>query len=175
MFPKWRYGKPRAPTRAIEKSDWPMSFVNPVNKSICLEQVCESNYQKLFKLIPDLMAVKETAIGFAPHHTMLHLEIIERTPYTMTLELSHCFNKDNDDLMVPAVRIRLYLDAHLAEVLSDHARAGVSQVFKDPGLSREIMNYKWRLNYFLQKWLDHCLKKDYLFSPAKAMPAESWA
>jgi len=37
-------------------------------------------------------------------------------------------------------------------------------VFKDPGLSREIMNYKWRLNYFLQKWLDHCLKKDYLFS-----------
>ncbi len=27
-----------------------MSFVNPVNKSICLEQICESNYQKLFKL-----------------------------------------------------------------------------------------------------------------------------
>lgn len=137
-----------------------MSFVNPVNKSICLEQVCESNYQKLLKLIPDLMAFKETAIGLAPHHTTLHLEIIERTPYTLTLELSHCFDKS----LAPAVKIRIYLDAQLAEVLSDHARAGVAQVFKDPGLSREIMNYKWRLNYFLQKWLDHCLKKDYLFS-----------
>lgn len=137
-----------------------MSFVNPVNKSICLEQVCESNYQKLLKLIPDLMAFKETAIGLAPRHTTLHLEIIERTPYTLTVELSHCFNKS----LAPAVKIRVYLDAQLAEVLSDHVRAGVAQVFKDPGLSREIMNYKWRLNYFLQKWLDHCLNKDYLFS-----------
>lgn len=142
-----------------------MSFVNPVNKSICLEQVCESNYQKLFKLIPDLMVFKETAIGLAPNHTTLHLEIIERTPYTMTVELSHCFSANKDEFLAPAVKIRVYLDAHLAEVLSDHARAGVGQVFKDPGLSREIMNYKWRLNYFLQKWLDHCLKKDYLFSP----------
>jgi uncharacterized protein YqiB (DUF1249 family) len=137
-----------------------MSLVNPVNKSICLEQVCESNYQKLFRLIPDLMAFKKTAIGLAPHHTTLHLEIIERTPYTLTLELSHCFNKS----LAPAVKIRVYLDAQLAEVLSDHARADVAHVFKDYGLSLEIMNYKWRLNYFLQKWLDHCLKKDYLFS-----------
>jgi uncharacterized protein YqiB (DUF1249 family) len=141
-----------------------MSFVNPVNKSICLEQVCASNYQKLLKLIPDLMAFKNTAVGHAPHHTTLHLEIIERTPYTMTVELSHCFSRNHDELLEPAVKIRVYLDAQLAEVLSDHARAGVAQVFKDPGLSREIMNYKWRLNYFLQKWLDHCLKKNYLFS-----------
>jgi len=141
-----------------------MSFVNPVNKSICLEQVCESNYQKLFKLIPDLIGFKETAIGRAPHNTTLYLEIIERTPYTLTLELSHCFYKDSDEFLAPAVKIRVYLDAQLAEVLSDHVRAGVAQVFKDPGLSLEIMNYKWRLNYFLQKWLDHCLKKDYLFS-----------
>jgi len=141
-----------------------MSFVNPVNKSICLEQVCASNYQKLLKLIPDLMEFKNTAVGHAPHHTTLHLEIIERTPYTMTVELSHCFSRNHDELLEPAVKIRVYLDAQLAEVLSDHARAGVAQVFKDPGLSREIMNYKWRLNYFLQKWLDHCLKKNYLFS-----------
>jgi uncharacterized protein YqiB (DUF1249 family) len=148
-----------------------MNFVNPVNKSICLEQVCESNYQKLFKLIPDLMAFQETAIGLAPHHTTLHLEIIERTPYTMTVELSHCFNRDREKFLAPAVKIRVYLDAQLAEVLSDHARAGVTQVFKDPGLSLEIMNYKWRLNYFLQKWLDHCLKKDYLFSADAAKEA----
>lgn len=115
------------------------------------------------------MAFKEAATGLAPHHTTLYLEIIERTPYTLTVELSHCFNKS----LAPAVKIRVYLDAQLAEVLSDHVRAGVTQVFKDPGLSREIMNYKWRLNYFLQKWLDHCLKNDYLFSAnvAKAVLA----
>ncbi len=141
-----------------------MSFVNPVNKSFCLEQICESNYQKLLKLIPDLLGLKETAVGLAYHNTTLHITVIESTPYTMTVQLSHCFNKNRDEFMEPALKIRLYLDAQLAEVLSDHARASVAQVFKNPGLSREIMNYKWRLNYFLQKWLDHCLKKNYQFS-----------
>ena len=141
-----------------------MSFINPVNKSYCLEQICESNYQKLIKLIPDLLTFKETAIGLAPNNTTLHITVIDSTPYTMTVELSHCFNRNLDEFLEPAVKIRLYLDAQLAEVLSDHVRASVAQVFKDPGLSREIMNYKWRLNYFLQKWLDHCLKKDYQFS-----------
>ena len=141
-----------------------MGTINPVNKSFCLEQICESNYQKLLRLIPDLLTLTETTIGRAPNNTTLHMTVIESTPYTMTVELSHCFNQNLDEFLEPAVKIRLYQDAQLAEVLSDHARASVAQVFKDPGLSRDIMNYKWRLNYFLQKWLDHCLKKDYQFS-----------
>jgi uncharacterized protein YqiB (DUF1249 family) len=141
-----------------------MSFLNPINKSLCLEQVCASNYEKLFRLIPDLCAVKDTAIGKAPNNTTLHLQIIEQTAYTLTIELSHRFSKKPDELLEPAVRIRIYLDAQLAEVLSDHARASVTHVFKDFGLCREIMNYKWRLNFFLQKWLDHCLTKDYRFT-----------
>ena len=143
-----------------------MSFVNPVNKAICLEQICESNYRKLLMLIPDLLSFKETAIGHAPNNTTLHIKVIESTPYTMTVEMSHCFHKNLDEFLEPAVKIRIYLDAQLAEVLSDHVRASVAHVFKNPGLSREIMNYKWRLNYFLQKWLDHILKKDYRFTDA---------
>lgn len=140
-----------------------MSLVNPVNKSLCLEHICESNYRKLLQLIPDLFTFKEMAIGLTAYKTMLHLKVIEHTPYTMTVELSHCFNKNLEEFLEPAVKIRIYQDAQLAEVICDHARASVAQVFKDPGLSLEIMNYKWRLNYFLQKWLDHCLKKDYHF------------
>jgi uncharacterized protein YqiB (DUF1249 family) len=141
-----------------------MSLLNPINKSFCLEQICESNYQKLLTLIPNLAHFKDTAIGLAPCHTSLQLTVIERTAYTLTIELSHCFANNTLDLIVPALRIRVYLDAQLAEVLSDHARAGVSKVFRDVGLSRDIMNYKWRLNYFLQKWLDHCLGKGYQFN-----------
>jgi hypothetical protein len=140
-----------------------MSFVNPVNMSFCLEQLCESNYQKLFKLIPNLLDIEGGATGLADRHSTLHLKVLEQTPYTLTIELSHCFSKNRDELLEPAVLIRIYLDVQLAEVLSDHARLSVSQVYKDPGLSLDIMNYKWRLNYFLQKWLDHCLKKDYEF------------
>lgn len=148
----------------IAKTDSPMSFLNPVNKSLCLEQICSSNYQKLCGLLPDLTMLNENAVGVAARNTPLYLKLLERTPYTLTIELSHCFSKNLNEFMVPAVVIRIYLDAQLAEVISDHARGSVAQVFDDPGLSKDIMNYKWRLNYFLQKWLDHCLKQHYQFS-----------
>ncbi len=141
-----------------------MSFLNPINKSLSLEQVCASNYEKLFRLIPDLLTVKDNAVGCAPNNTTLHLKVIEQTPYTLTIELSHCFSKKPDEIIEPGLKIRIYLDAQLAEVLSDHARPTVSRVFKDFGLCLEIMNYKWRLNFFLQKWLDHCLAKNYQFA-----------
>lgn len=141
-----------------------MALINPINKPECLEQLYASNYQKLFKLIPDLLVYRNHAVGYAVNHSALHVDVIDRSPYTMTVELTYRFNKNLSELMEPAVRIRLYLDAKLAEVISDHARAAVSLVFKDPGHSYEIMHYKWRLNYFLHKWLDHCLNKNYQFN-----------
>ena len=141
-----------------------MVQVTPINKAICLEWVCESNYRKLLKLIPDLLSLNKTAVGKASKKPDLQLDIIERSPHTLTIQLSHCFNQDPEDLITPEVKIRVYLDAQLAEVLRDCARSDVSRVFKDPGQTAEILNYKWRLNYFLEKWLDHCLQKNYQFN-----------
>lgn len=142
-----------------------MVEVNPVNKASCLEWLCESNYRKLLKLIPNLnlLSLNKTAVGKALKKPDLQLDIIERTSHTLTIQLSHRFNQDPKDLMTPDVKIRVYLDAQLAEVLRDCARSDVSRVFKDPGQTTEILDYKWRLNYFLEKWLDHCLQKNYQF------------
>ena len=140
-----------------------MSLLNPVNKSFCLEQVCAANYQKLFRLIPNVLAYRHTATGLADNGSSLHLQILERSPYTLTILLSHSFQTNLEEYLEPAVTIRIYLDLKLAEVISDHARDAVTKVYKNPGLLFEIMNYKWRLNYFLQKWLDHCLNKNYRF------------
>ena len=140
-----------------------MGHINLVNQAFILEQVCETNYRKLFRLIPDLMTYEQGAIGYSRHRPNLRVMVIERAPYTMTLELSHCFDEIHDELFEPAVKIRIYLDAKLAEVIRDHARSHVSSVIKDPGQFKEIMEYKWSLNYFLEKWLDHCLKTNYQF------------
>ncbi len=141
-----------------------MSQLNPINKSYCLEQVCSANYQKILRLIPNLLDYRDTATGLADGSSTLHLDVLERSPYTLTILLSHRFKKNLEEFLEPAVMIRLYLDLQLAEVISDHARVAVAKVYKKPGLSLEIMNYKWRLNYFLQKWLEHCLNKNYRFS-----------
>lgn len=141
-----------------------MSQLRPVNTSLCLEKICESNYRKLFRLIPNLRTLDKSAIGHTEQQPALHLDILERNPYTLTIELSHCFNQQLSVLMEPAITIRVYLDAQLAEVIRDHDRPAVDRVYQNPGQLLEIQEYKWRLNYFLQKWLDHCLKTDYRFA-----------
>ncbi len=141
-----------------------MGQLRPVNTSLCLEKICESNYRKLFKLIPNLRLLGKTAIGHTHHSPALHLAILERNPYTLTIELSHLFVQAASEPMAPAVKIRVYLDAQLAEVIRDSDRPAVDRIYQNPGRTLEIQEYKWRLNYFLQKWLDHCLKTEYRFS-----------
>jgi uncharacterized protein YqiB (DUF1249 family) len=140
-----------------------MSQFRPINTSLCLEKICESNYQKLFTLIPNLRSFDKIAIGHTDNKPALYLYVLERNPYTLTIELNHCFNSILTELIEPGVKIRIYLDAQLAEVIRDHEHPAVEQVFKTPAYLREIRDYKWRLNYFLDKWLDHCLKINYRF------------
>ncbi len=141
-----------------------MAKVAPVNKSFCLQNICESNYKKIFNLVPNLRNIDESAQGFANGKPVLHVRILEQTAYTKTIQLSHYFeNEAKHVLLEPAVKIRLYFDVCIAEVLRDYKRVEVSSAIADIGRSKEIMDYKWRLNYFLEKWLDHCLKTDYSF------------
>lgn len=140
-----------------------MAFVDPINKSLCLEQVCEVNFQKLLRLIPDLFTIQAQAIGMAKQKMALQLQVLERSPFTLTIELNHRFDQNLDELMLPAVKIRIYQDTKSVEVLRDYQRKSMTKTFADPSQSVAIMNYKWRLNYFLTKWLDHCLAANYQF------------
>lgn len=140
-----------------------MSVLNPVEKSYWLAKVCEANYAKLVSLIPDLSLIPETATACVDGKPSLHLKLIERSPYTLTLELTHCFAWEFEALLEPAVVIRIYLDARAAEVLSDHARPFVLDALKHESSARHVLDYKWSLNYFLSQWLDHCLKSNYHF------------
>ncbi|OQK17721.1 hypothetical protein AU255_07610 [Methyloprofundus sedimenti] len=140
-----------------------MAKVSLLNKSFCLQNICETNYRKLFSLIPNLKSIDASAQGFSDGKPMLHMKILEQSPYTKTIQLSYFFENDAEALLEPAVKIRLYFDVCIAEVLRDYKRVEVSNAIGDISLSTDIMNYKWRLNYFLEKWLDHCLKADYTF------------
>jgi len=140
-----------------------MAKINPLNKSICLQHVCETNYRKIFCLIPNLRNIADSAQGLSHGKPELHVQILEQTPYTKTIQLSYYFKHEAEVLLEPAVKIRLYFDVCIAEVLRDYKRMEVTNVIQDIGRSKDIMDYKWKLNYFLEKWLDHCLKTDYIF------------
>ncbi len=146
-----------------------MAKVNLVNKSFCLQNICETNYRKLFNLIPQLKNITESAQGLSDGKPRLHLQVLEQTPYTRTIQLSYFFGNHSDMVLEPAVKIRLYFDMCIAEVLRDYKRIAVADAIHDVGRSKDILDYKWKLNYFLEKWLDHCLKTNYVFTSDKAL------
>ncbi|NOQ81670.1 MAG: DUF1249 domain-containing protein [Methylophaga sp.] len=151
-----------------------MFKVAPLNKSFCLQAVCEGNYKKIVRLIPDLRYLSGSAQGLSQGKPMLHVQVLEQTPYTKTIQLSHFFTEDSNLLLEPAVKIRVYFDVCIAEVLRDYKRVEVANAITDISRSKDIMDYKWRLNYFLEKWLDHCLKTDYIFvSDTQELAAEA--
>ena len=99
-----------------------MSRFLPRNRSYWLAKLCEANYERLVALAPDLDRIRPALKASAHGKPPLHIRLIERSPYTLTLELTHAFNHAREELREPAVRIRVYLDARSVEVLSDHCR-----------------------------------------------------
>lgn len=147
-----------------------MSVFYPVETSFWLQKVCEANYRKLTDLIPDLARLDSAATARAQDKPALHLRLLERSPYTLTLELTHAFAPDCGEVREPAVRIRVCLDAKTAEALCDHCRPTVLDALHGAASARDVLDYKWDLNYFLARWLDHCLSNDYRFGAARAEP-----
>jgi uncharacterized protein YqiB (DUF1249 family) len=151
-----------------------MSAFHPAEKSFWLQQVCESNYRKLARLVPDLPRIEASAAAEAGNKPTLHLRLLERSRYTLTLELTHAFPPGPAEALEPlepAVRIRVCLDAKTAEALCDHCRPGVLDALKAEASARQVLDYKWGLNYFLARWLDHCLSSDYRFGAARSSSA----
>ena len=140
-----------------------MSSFSPVEKSLWLHRVCEANYLRLLKLLPQLEGMTHviTAEPAAPGKPALRFRLIERSPFTLLLEVTHDFIGPFQILEEPQVRLRVSLDAKTVEMLSDHERPALEDVLGREPPAIEVLEYKWTLNYFLSRWLDHCLEAEY--------------
>jgi len=130
-----------------------------------LMDIFESNFIRLRKLIPDL-DILDCAVSSRPLSVDLRLTVLERGPYTTTIALTYNFAEGNDLVAEPDLIIRIYHDARLAEVMS-YQRRGY-QLENDtpwtPAAQGFVLERKWRINRFLQKWLGYCLHQGHCFS-----------
>ena len=127
---------------------------------VSLMDMYEDNYIKLRKLIPDVHQINGSAISASPGHLNLHLQIVERSKFTTTLRLSYCFNDNGESRLEPNLKIRIYHDACLAEVMSGNLHHG--RLVLDH-LPADALKEKWKLNRFLSKWLKYCLRQNHGF------------
>lgn len=116
--------------------------VRPINKSFCLQMLCEENYAKLLRLIP------KVAQGNFNSAT-IHSNVLATGPFTYTVYL----HQANTDKSSPTTRFkcRIYLDTKSVEVI--HLKEHLMPKQPQNVSPKEVLNNKWAVNYFFEKWL----------------------
>ncbi|MFT6342987.1 MAG: hypothetical protein ACJAWQ_000032 [Paraglaciecola sp.] len=127
-----------------------------VPKLANMHQVCEVNYGRLLKLLPDC-DTEDLQYQFKVNASLLYtIKIIECSRYTSTLEMSQK-NQIGYEFLRPVVQVRLYHDAKMAEVISAQNIGSLKPSYQYPNTKMYQKNEKEMVNLFLAEWLQFCL------------------
>ncbi|MBS98679.1 MAG: hypothetical protein CMI01_08380 [Oceanospirillaceae bacterium] len=129
--------------------------------------MCEANYARLLKLIPDLDNTdqREYQISWQGRSALVRLEVEERFRYTTTVLVSQQSESDSRWLESPQLLVRLYHDALMAEVICMRQRRQLSGRYAYPNPQMHQPDEKAQLNEFLGECLTQCLNHGHLMEP----------
>ena len=125
---------------------------------------CEANYARLLKLFPNLAEDSERLIGLQHGgDRVVMLSVLERTPYTSLVMLQQCRQETAVAawLRLPQMRIRLYHDARVAEVVDFEDARSPRPRCDYPNGRMHQRDEKAQWNRFLAEWLSQCIKFGY--------------
>jgi uncharacterized protein YqiB (DUF1249 family) len=122
----------------------------------------EGNFIKLAALAPPLISRDlvaglkgEPAMSRAAGDLDLHLCVDGVTRYTVDLRLTYLFEESAELLANPDLRLRVYLDARMAEVLT-WSVSHLHEVLRQLAVTNTgELDRRWSQNIMLGKWLDY--------------------
>lgn len=125
---------------------------------------CDGNYIRLLKLLPGFQSGRERHVrvpGETPDRDLCFtLTVVESFRYTSTVNIEqHQPGAMMPYYRRPEMQVRVYHDAHTAEVVSyqNHRYFRLGPLFARSGLFQG--DEKRQLNLFLGEWLSLCLEK----------------
>lgn len=133
----------------------PRSFVG-------LMAIYESNYLRLLRLIPEIDRLDGCFQSRVAGDCDLHVEILERCRYTLTLSLTYHFETNDGLLVDPDMTVRAYLDGQLAEVMAVGNTQRHATLRKLVQEHHRELDRRWRRNVVLNKWLDYLSEQGHL-------------
>ena len=113
--------------------------------------------------MPDQLASDDAFQSRVNGSPLLHLEILERHPYTHFLRLTYLFENEPTGRIAPDAHIRLYQDAKLAEVTSFNPDQACRRSASPWYPARPLIHRLWRENVALDKWLGYLLQQGHRF------------
>ena len=122
----------------------------------------ESNYLRLLRLIPDIDQLDGCFRSRVAGASDLHMEIIERGRYTVTLSLTYYLKTSDGLLIKPDMTLRVYLDGQLAEVTAIGKQRGKGTLSHLVRGHRKELHVRWGRNIILNKWLEYLYDQGHL-------------
>lgn len=131
--------------------------------------VCEANYLRLLKLTPDLPCCDQWrfTVSLAENSRRIDISVLERARYTTTLELAAEHPMPEGSVvhvcgfMSPRLKVRLYHDARMAEVIAWEEHRQLQPRYDYPNRQMYQSDEKAQMNQFLGEWLSYCLEQGY--------------
>jgi uncharacterized protein YqiB (DUF1249 family) len=139
----------------------PQTIVKP-RSFVGLMAVYESNYLRLLRLIPELDRLDGCFRSRVAGDCDLHIEILERCRYTVTLSLTYHFETDEGLLRDPDMTIRAYLDGQLAEAMIVGEKQRHVALLRLVHEHRRELDQRWQRNIVLNKWLEYVSDQGHL-------------
>jgi len=133
-----------------------------------LMSVYESNFIRLLNLIPELERLDGCYRSRVAGACDLHLEILQRERYTLTMAMTYYFSNETEIVADPDMLLRIYFDGQLAEAMSlgkDHRHVEFRRLFRAHG---NELGRRWTRNIILNKWLEYLLDQGHLILEQRA-------
>lgn len=139
----------------------PQTIIKP-KSFVGLMALYESNFLRLLSLVPELERLDGCYRSRVAGDCDLHVEILERCRYTVTLSLTYYFENGDGRIADPDMTVRAYLDGRVAEAMSlcgQHRHAELRRLAREH--AREL-DRRWQRNIVLNKWLEYLSDQGHL-------------
>jgi uncharacterized protein len=130
---------------------------------VALMSLYESNYLRLSALAGNLQALSDVSVSRVADDCDLRLTVTERSPYTVSFDLTYLFEQADGLTTYPDMRVRVYHDARLVEAqewASQHEHEGLRRL---RGVAERELDQRWARNTMLNKWLEYCIDRGHGF------------
>lgn len=113
------------------------------------------NYHRLVRLFAPQALSPGCYVSSVDDGLDVHLQVQERHPYTLELELTYGLLDEQTGLRTPSAQLRVYTDAHVAEALHCHPGRHLWQVLGPFPPANTVLQHRLRMNGFLTRWLEY--------------------
>lgn len=122
---------------------------------VALMSLYESNRVRLKSVLGDVRSLQGTLQSRVPDECVLEVAVLEQSAYTTVLVLNYLFDEAEAVVREPALEVRLYHDADLAEASRVGTQEPRGPLRAIDRLLPASLDARWRRNILLNKWLEY--------------------